>query len=93
MVGLKLHYTPKQLHFDPEFLDVNKVDLLACGRKHFIITTTDNNVMAWGNVFKEKDQDEYSEGFFRYNGALLFEEGKIKELEVKYSIFGALVEH
>lgn len=81
------------MHFDPEFLDVNKVDLLACGRKHFIITTTDNKIMAWGDVFKDKNNDEYSEGFHRYNEKLLFDDGKVKKLEVKYSIFGALVEH
>ena len=31
IAGLKLHYLPKKLTFDPEILDVNNIRLLACG--------------------------------------------------------------
>lgn len=77
LVGLKLHYAPKLLHFDTEILNKDTVDLIACGCKHFILTTTDRKIMAWGKVFKEKSE-EYSEGFHVYNGDLLFDEGIIK---------------
>lgn len=48
--------------------------------------------MVWGNVFNEKPVME-QDGFGLYYGDKLFEGGKIKELSLKYSIFGALVEH
>jgi alpha-tubulin suppressor-like RCC1 family protein len=31
--------------------------MMGCGRKHYIIVTKDNNLMAWGNVLKEKNND------------------------------------
>jgi len=48
--------------------------------------------MVWGNVFKEKPVKE-SDGFGLHFGDNLFEGGKVKELSMKYSIFGALVEN
>jgi hypothetical protein len=48
--------------------------------------------MVWGNIFKEKPVAE-KEGFGLYYGDNLFNGGKIKELSLKYSIFGALVNH
>jgi hypothetical protein len=47
------------------------------GRKHYIMVTNDNNMVAWGNVFKERpsDQSLYSEGFAYYYGDSLFDEG------------------
>ena len=92
LTGLKLFYNPKQLAFTPDFLDVSNIDLMACGRKHFMITTKDKKLFAWGPVFKEKSNDE-QEGFFPYHGDVLFEDGHIRQLEVKYNILGALVEH
>lgn len=91
--GLKMNYTPKQYNFDPEFLDINDVRLIGCGRKHYMIVTNDNNIVVWGNVFKEKPEDvsHYSEGFSHYFGDSLFDGGQIKSLEVKNSIFGALI--
>ena len=53
-VGQKLYYTPTQLAFTPDFLDKDNVDIMACGRKHYIITTKDKKIYAWGNVFKEQ---------------------------------------
>jgi alpha-tubulin suppressor-like RCC1 family protein len=91
--GLKMNYTPKQYNFDPKFLDINDVRLIGCGRKHYMIVTNDNNIVVWGNVFKEKPEDvsHYSEGFSHYFGDSLFDGGQIKSLEVKNSIFGALI--
>jgi hypothetical protein len=48
--------------------------------------------MVWGNVFKEKPVTD-ADGFGLYYGDTLFNQGKIKNLSLKYSIFGALVEH
>ena len=55
--GLKMNYTPKKLNFDKDLLDVNDIRLLGCGRKHYIIVTKDNNLLTWGNVFKERVTD------------------------------------
>ena len=49
-------------------------------------------MMVWGNVFKEKPALE-RDGFGLQFGDSLFNGGKVKELSMKYSIFGALVEH
>jgi len=54
--------------------------------------TKDNNLLVWGNVFKE-GKTEHTEGFDLYYGDTLFADGKIEQLEVKYSIFGALVKN
>jgi len=48
--------------------------------------------MVWGNVFKEKPVSE-TNGFGLYYGDSLFENNKIRELSMKYSIFGALVDN
>jgi len=48
--------------------------------------------MVWGNVFKEKAVAE-TNGFGLYYGDSLFEGHKIRELSMKYSIFGALVDN
>jgi alpha-tubulin suppressor-like RCC1 family protein len=68
------------------------VKMIGCGRKHYIIVTKDNNLLVWGNVFKE-GKTEHTEGFDLYYGDTLFADGKIEQLEVKYSIFGALVKN
>jgi hypothetical protein len=51
-----------------------------------------NQLLVWGSVFKEKAKKE-SEGFGLYFGDELFDGGKVKSLSMKYSMFGALVEH
>jgi alpha-tubulin suppressor-like RCC1 family protein len=80
-------------NFNPELLDINNVRLMGCGRKHYIIVTKDNNLLTWGNVFKEKSNDpsQQTEGFTITYGDSMFDGGQIDQLEVKYSIFGALV--
>ena len=42
-----------------------------------MIVTNDNNLVVWGNVFKEKPEDVsiYSEGFSHYYGDTLFDGG------------------
>ena len=92
VVGLKLYYYPKLLNFDPEIVNKDKVELIACGRKHYILTTNDCKIITWGKVFKEQSE-EYTEGFSVYDGITLFDEGRVKDIQAKYSIFGALVEH
>jgi len=42
-----------------------------------MLVTNDNNIMAWGNVFKEKS-DTWSEGFNFYYGDALFDNGSIE---------------
>jgi len=89
---LRINYTPKKFAFNKDLLDINNVRLMGCGRKHYIIVTNDNNLLTWGNVFKEKaDPTQQTEGFSFYYGDSLFDGSQIEQLEVKYSIFGALV--
>jgi len=66
--------------------------MMGCGRRHYILVTKDNNLLVWGGVFKEKVELQ-SEGFSFHYGDSLFEGGKITDLEVRYGIFGALVQH
>jgi alpha-tubulin suppressor-like RCC1 family protein len=62
------------LNFDPEVLDVKNVRQLACGRKHFIVLTNDNNLLVWGDVLKDKSEFN-SEGFHLHFGDKLFDDG------------------
>ena len=90
--GLKLDYVPKQINiFNDEFRKEDVVEM-ACGRKHYVVRNKDNKMMVWGTVFKEKPHLE-QDGFGLYFGSSLFDQGEIKALSMKYSIFGALVEH
>jgi|DEB0MinimDraft_12_1074336.scaffolds.fasta_scaffold03050_13 alpha-tubulin suppressor-like RCC1 family protein len=93
MVGQKLHYTPSLINFDPEVLDVTKIRMMGCGRKHYIIVNSDNNLMVWGKNFFKDTSETFSEGFSFHYGDTLFDDGQIEQLEVKYGIFGALVKH
>lgn len=90
--GLKLDYSPKQVNIFSEEFPKEQVAELACGRRHYVVRSSDNKLMVWGNVFKEKPAKE-QDGFGLYFGNQLFEEGKVLQLSMKYSIFGALVEH
>ena len=91
-VGLRLHYEPKKLMFDPAVLDTSQIKMMACGRKHYIIVTDSNDMLIWGNVIKGESQVD-TEGYSLYSGDTLFDEGTIEQLEVRYSIFGAIVKH
>lgn len=89
--GLKLDYTPKQLNFFEEF-PKEDIKQICCGRKHYVVLNKHNNMLVWGSVFKEKEAKN-SDGFGLYFGDQIFEGGQIKELSMKYSIYGALVEN
>lgn len=81
------------LNFFEEF-NKDEVTELACGRKHYVLLNKHNQLMVWGNVFSEKiEKKNQSEGFSLHFGDALFDGGKIKQLSMKYGIFGALVEH
>ena len=89
--GLKLDYTPKPINFDNDFKGEN-VTKLGCGRKHYVILNSNNQLLVWGRVFNEKPTKEI-DGFGLYFADSLFDGKKVKDLSVKYSIYGALVEN
>ena len=89
--GLKLNYTPKKIALMEEFSDPNSIAGMTSGRRHYVVWNQNNQLMVWGGVFKEKAEKE-CDGFGLYYGSSLFEGGKIKQLSMKYGIFGALVE-
>jgi alpha-tubulin suppressor-like RCC1 family protein len=90
-VGLKLDYSPKQVNlFGPEF-QKEDVTQLACGRKHYVVLNKHNQMMVWGNVFGQKPTKEV-DGFGLYFGDSLFDGGKVAQLSLKYSVYGALVQ-
>lgn len=76
-VGLKLHYEPKKLMFDPEVLDVNSVKMFACGRKHYIIVTDTDDLLIWGSVISGNSSNAQSEGYSLHSGEDLFDGGSI----------------
>lgn len=89
--GLKLDYTPKQVTLPEEFQG-GEVAGMTCGNKHYVLWNQHNQLLVWGNVLKDKASKEV-DGFGLHFGDQLFEGGKIKQLSMKYGIFGALVEH
>ena len=75
-IGLKLNYNPKKVPFDEEFLNVNDISKIASGKRHYVILTKHNNLLVWGDVFKQTLAEEaYSQGFYHYSGDKLFDEG------------------
>ena len=90
--GLKLDYSPKQVKLVEEFANPEDLSGMTCGRRHYVLWNKHNQLLVWGGVFKEKPSKE-QDGFGLYFGDQLFEGGRIKELSMKYGIFGALVEH
>jgi alpha-tubulin suppressor-like RCC1 family protein len=88
---MKIDYTPKLCVFNPELLDTSKVIELACGRAHYVIVDSDNNLHTYGKLFKQKAEHEH-EGFEVHDGDELFDGGKVKQLSMDYEIFGALVQ-
>eukprot|EP00352_Strombidinopsis_acuminata_P002460 CAMPEP_0176396192 /NCGR_PEP_ID=MMETSP0126-20121128/44032_1 /TAXON_ID=141414 ORGANISM="Strombidinopsis acuminatum, Strain SPMC142" /NCGR_SAMPLE_ID=MMETSP0126 /ASSEMBLY_ACC=CAM_ASM_000229 /LENGTH=56 /DNA_ID=CAMNT_0017769563 /DNA_START=1132 /DNA_END=1302 /DNA_ORIENTATION=+ len=51
-----------------------------------------NNIYAYGKLFKDKAQEEV-EGFSIYDCEDMFNGGELKQLSMKYEVFGALVKH
>jgi hypothetical protein len=48
-------------------------------------------LLVWGKVLSEKSEKEV-DGFGLHFGDSLFNGGRIKDLSMKYGIFGALIE-
>ena len=72
-------------------MEANTIEGLTCGRRHYVLWNKNNQMAVWGNVFKEKAHSE-KDGFGFYYGNDLFNGGKIRDLSMKYQIFGALIE-
>ena len=89
--GLKIDYTPKKVQLIEEFQETG-VQGLACGRKHYVMWNNKNQLLVWGNILKDKAQRE-ADGFGLHDGYHLFEGGSIRDLSMKYGIFGGLIEH
>lgn len=90
--GLKLDYTPKKIKLMEEFSDPKTLAGMTCGRRHYVLWNTNDQLMVWGGVFKEKAEKSV-DGFGLYYGSQLFEGGNIRQLSMKYGIFGALIEN
>jgi hypothetical protein len=73
-------------------LDTSDIETIACGRKLYVILTKKNDLMVWGNLFKGMPQQQ-TEGFSVVSADEMFEGGKINQLELRYSIYGAIVEN
>ena len=91
-VGLKLDYDPKRLDFNSDLFNKDDVKTLACGQRHYMAVTNNNDLAIWGNVLADAS-DHQDQGFNLYSGDKYFDDGQIEHLEVKYSIFGAIVKH
>ena len=89
--GLKIDYTPKRFELDPQFAG-SAIKGMQCGRKHYVLWNDDNKLLVWGNIIKEAPVSK-TDGFGLHYGESLFEGGKIRELSMKYGIFGAVIEH
>jgi alpha-tubulin suppressor-like RCC1 family protein len=88
--GLKIDYTPKLINFNHERME--KARILACGMRYYAVVDNENNIHAFGKLFKEKTDEQY-DGFEIYDSDKLFDSGKILDLTMKYEVLGALVEH
>lgn len=89
--GLKMDYTPKRMIFEEDY-DMSSIKQIACGSKHYLMVNEPQDILAWGNMFKQKAEKE-DLTFHKYNAASLFEEGDIIDLSMRYGTFGAIVEH
>ena len=89
--GLKIDYTPKLINFNSELLPSDKIHLIACGRRHYVIHDVDNNLHILGKVVSSKSIGMH-DGFEVYDADQLFDGCKIKQLSMQYEIFGAVVE-
>ena len=90
--GMKLDYTPKLVKFNSELLLPEKIKQLACGKRHYVILDSDNNIHTIGPVFKDKSETQH-DGFSVYDGDKLFDGGKVKGFSMQYEIYGAVVEN
>jgi hypothetical protein len=79
--GLKLDYTPKAIKFNPELLDSSKIDLIACGRRHYVILDTDHNMHSIGKIVSTKPIGNH-DGFDVHDADQLFDGGRVKQLSM-----------
>ncbi len=66
--GLKLNYTPKKIKQLEEFSDPKSIEGMTSGRRHYVLWNTNNQLLVWGGVFKEKAAKD-SDGFGLYYGS------------------------
>lgn len=60
--GLKIDYVPKLCKFDETLLPKDKITAMQCGRQHYVMLDSDNNIHTIGTVFKEKAEKSH-DGF------------------------------
>lgn len=86
--GMKLDYTPKMIHFNPERM--HKVKKISCGMRYYAVLDTENNIHCFGKMFKEKATEQF-DGFGIYDADKLFEGGTVLDLQMRYNVLGALI--
>lgn len=89
--GLKLDYQPKMINIPDDSLFKKSVIALGCGRKHYCILNENNQLLVWGNVFKDSS-DVTIDGFNMYFGDTLFSGEKCIDLSMKYGLFGVVTD-
>ena len=96
-LGFKLYYHPTLLEIPPE-IGFGTPQKVYSGKKHYLILDgiiiiyiyiDKNQLLIWGNVMKSKIDPKTNLALI--NGDEMFG-GKILDLSVKYSSFGALVD-
>jgi alpha-tubulin suppressor-like RCC1 family protein len=90
--GLKIDWNVKFVNLNRDRIE-GKIELLACGRNHYVFTDSGNNLHSFGTLFKKSllSEEQY-DGYGIYDGDELFEGGKIVDLQMKYETFGVLTE-
>ena len=78
-------------HLNPDRIE-GKIKQMACGRGHYALLDSKNQLHVFGKVLKEKAEEEH-DGFGVYDGNDLFDEGEVLDLQMKYETFGALVKN
>ena len=89
--GLKIDWSPKMVALNEEKIE-GKIKQMTCGRNHYVLLDSKNQLHVFGKVLKEKAEEEY-DGFGIYDGNDLFDDGEVIDLQMKYETFGALVKN
>ena len=90
--GLKLDYTPKKIDLTNDIGVNTNIGVIGCGTKHYCLVNKENQMLVWGNMFSNKSNIDIN-GFKLYEGDTLFNEGKVRDMSIKYSLFGVVTEH
>lgn len=88
--GLRIDWSPKFVKLNRDRID-GKIEMLGCGRNHYMFVDSGSNLHCFGNVFKSKAEEQY-DGYAIFDCDEIFEGNKIKDLQVKYETFGVLAE-